>query len=162
MTGLLWTARDFVLGHAAWLLLLSPALLFIPGALSAFLAFARTAIGRLIIVGAICGVIGWEVRASFDDGVQARRALAAANARAVELERQARASAEIATEAAERERAAMTESEERQTRIESYESELEKRPACDDVLGPDDVERLRGLAHGANPPKPPRRPFHLR
>ena len=162
--------RDFVISHIVplvgglgiiGLLLLC---ILVPAVLPMLLALLRQK-ATWIIAGLIAAAVsGWELRASFDDGVAARNELAAVQARAAEIERQANAAQQIAADANAREQAAMDESEQRQKKVEAYEAELATRKNFDDVLNADDLGRLRGIERDANPaPRlPPKRPGSIR
>ena len=156
----LWSLRDFALSHIAWLLLLLPATLLIPGMPAALLAFVRTTIGKILIAMVLAATLGWEARASLDKSAATRAALAVSEARAKEAEREATAARNDTIAATMRQAASETRAHHLDEELDAYAEDLAKDDlAKSDIakrrtpagcrLSERDARRLRGF--GARP-----------
>ena len=112
----------------------------------AVIPFILSPVGRWLGMAAIAVAVyafaffsGYEMRAKSDHS-------ASLQATVVELQREAKASAEIAERASQAEQAAERYASDNQEKVDAYEASLKKRPAC--ALSRSDVKRLRGIAGG--------------
>lgn len=159
MLGTLWTWGHALLGYGI------AALIAAGGVWAWFqipVAGKYLGAAALVLAGILTGHEAGYQRALV--GAEARElkaTIAAKEARIAELDRQAKASAEIAERATVREINNVANASKLQEQINAYEAEIASRDAC--LLSDDDVRRMRDFSGpGSVAPEPPRRPADVR
>ena len=132
--------------------------------LSGAWSFATSRLGSTLLAGALCFGAGFHVEAKRAAERHALEMAQAEHAHAVELQRQADATRQIAEAATERARADAEKASSLQEKVDEYKAALDanKNPVCS--LSDDDVRRLRDITAGTGnlAPKPPRAPAIFR